>query len=209
MGNWFRSRKSSTAPRKQISYRPRLEGLEDRNLMSVTIDPILDKSVAVGQSLVVPFTATDTDGNALTYTITSNNPSVTTKLHTGNTFMTVTVAGFGDMTFELFNDETPMTVAKITALIVGTINTNKPFYDGLTFHRVVPDFVIQGGDPKGDGTGGFNGTGYPFADEFKSDLIYTGDGQLGMANSGPWPPPPNPDEQLAILRHHRESNPSQ
>ena len=58
---------------------------------------------------------------------------------------------------------------------------NQNFYDNLTFHRVIPDFVIQGGDPKGDGTGG---PGFQFDDEFTPSAIFSGNGQLAMANSG-------------------------
>jgi peptidyl-prolyl cis-trans isomerase B (cyclophilin B) len=82
----------------------------------------------------------------------------------------------GDIRLELFADKTPKTVANFEKLI------NEGFYDGLKFHRVIDDFMIQGGCPKGTGTGG---PGYTFADEFHKDLKHSGPGILSMANSGP------------------------
>lgn len=91
----------------------------------------------------------------------------------------------GDIVISLAYDKVPMTVANFVGLAEGTLNLEKkgtPYYDGLTFHRVIPDFMIQGGCPKGTGTGG---PGYYFPDEFDDSLIHDGPGVLSMANAGP------------------------
>lgn len=82
----------------------------------------------------------------------------------------------GTIKLELFADKTPKTVANFEKL------AKSGFYDGLTFHRVIKDFMIQGGCPNGTGTGG---PGYQFEDEFHPDLKHIGPGILSMANAGP------------------------
>ena len=82
----------------------------------------------------------------------------------------------GTIRVELFGEQTPKTVANFEKLC------SENFYDGLKFHRVIADFMIQGGCPKGTGTGG---PGYKFEDEFHPDLKHNGPGILSMANSGP------------------------
>jgi peptidyl-prolyl cis-trans isomerase B (cyclophilin B) len=80
----------------------------------------------------------------------------------------------GDITVELFDDDAPKTVGNFTKL------AGEGFYDGVIFHRVIPDFMIQGGDPTGTGSGG---PGYTFEDEFNDNKVVRG--ALAMANAGP------------------------
>jgi len=91
----------------------------------------------------------------------------------------------GDIIIKLAFEKTPLTVINFVGLAEGTKHSNiqigKPFYNGLKFHRVIDNFMIQGGDPKGNGTGG---PGYKFIDEI-TDLTHDTSGILSMANSGP------------------------
>src|SRR5687768_6246033 len=82
----------------------------------------------------------------------------------------------GNIRIQLHDDKTPKTVANFEKLVA------KGYYDGLKFHRVIADFMIQTGCPQGTGTGG---PGYKFADEFHKDLKHDGPGILSMANAGP------------------------
>ena len=82
----------------------------------------------------------------------------------------------GDFVVELYADKVPRTVNNFVFL------ARDKFYDGVTFHRVIRDFMAQGGDPTGTGTGG---PGYKFADEFHPSLKHNGPGILSMANAGP------------------------
>ncbi len=91
--------------------------------------------------------------------------------------MTATIStNKGDICLRLFPDKVPLTVANFVNL------ATRGFYDGLTFHRVIADFMVQGGCPLGSGTGG---PGYRFRDEFVRDLRHSKPGILSMANAGP------------------------
>jgi cyclophilin family peptidyl-prolyl cis-trans isomerase len=93
----------------------------------------------------------------------------------------------GAITIKLEHEKTPMTVANFVGLAEGTLENNvtevgTPYYDGLTFHRVIADFMVQGGDPTGSGAGG---PGYQFEDEIHPELKHNRPGTLSMANAGP------------------------
>jgi peptidyl-prolyl cis-trans isomerase B (cyclophilin B) len=94
---------------------------------------------------------------------------------TKNLFAAITTSR-GTIRLKLFSDKTPLTVANFVNL------AQRGFYNNLTFHRVIADFMIQGGCPKGNGTGG---PGYKFRDEFVDELRHDKPGILSMANSGP------------------------
>jgi len=98
----------------------------------------------------------------------------------------------GDLRCELFPDKAPKAAGNFIGLATGKkdwvdprtgkTQHNRPFYNGVIFHRVIPGFVIQGGDPLGTGTGG---PGYRFEDELHADLLFDRPGRLAMANAGP------------------------
>jgi len=93
----------------------------------------------------------------------------------------------GEILVKLTHDKTPGTVGNFVALAEGDMENSvkpqgKPYYDGLKFHRVIADFMVQGGCPIGTGTGD---PGYKFDDEFHPDLVHDGPGVLSMANAGP------------------------
>ena len=132
---------------------------------------------------------------AQTATSTTQKPAATKPAASATTAPQPVQALFettmGNITCTLFPDKAPVTVDNFIGLATGTKDWKnpasgatmhkKPLYDGTVFHRVIPNFMIQGGDPLGNGTGG---PGYSFKDEF-SDLTFDQPGRLAMANSGP------------------------
>jgi peptidyl-prolyl cis-trans isomerase B (cyclophilin B) len=103
-------------------------------------------------------------------------PAGVTAMPTAPELTAEIVTGRGTIHLRLFADQTPLTVANFANLAV------RKFYDGLAFHRVIPDFMIQGGCPEGSGRGG---PGYKFEDEIVPTLKHDSAGVLSMANAGP------------------------
>lgn len=109
----------------------------------------------------------------------------------GKKMFAIFETSMGTFKVQLFPDKAPKTVENFVGLAKGTKEwtdpksgkkEKKPLYNGTVFHRIIPDFMIQGGDPLGNGTGG---PGYQFADEFSPDLKHSHPGFLSMANAGP------------------------
>jgi peptidyl-prolyl cis-trans isomerase A (cyclophilin A) len=131
-------------------------------------------------SQTAPASAQDIPDAPAATMITPNGPHV------------VMDTSMGRITCQFFQKQAPMAVANFIGLAEGTkdwtdpatkkVMHNKPFYDGTTFHRVIPEFMIQGGDPLANGTGD---AGYAFNDEFDPNLNFDQPGRLAMANSGP------------------------
>ncbi len=142
-------------------------------------------TMSSGRTFQMPITASDPDGQPLRFGVTVNKRSAMKAVYAprSNRSLRLDVSGVnasndpltGEIVLQLFEDLTPLTTARIIDLVTSN------FYNGLTFHRVIQDFVAQGGDPMGTGTGG---SGVTFDDEFVETLTYNGFGQLGMANSG-------------------------
>lgn len=141
-----------------------------------TLPVLANVTVRAGSPLVIPLDAEDANGDTITFTATSSNTSLLTpEVLTGNRSARMTVANFGEMVFELFEGLAPRATSRIIQL------ANSDFYDGIIFHRVVNDFVIQAGDPTGTGSGG---SSFPdFDDQFSLDLQHNSTGLLSMAKT--------------------------
>ncbi len=139
-----------------------------------TLEPISDAALLSGSPLHIPLNGFDPAGGALTFTAESGDQElVATHIPEGNRSLRLAIAGMGDMVLELFEARAPRATGRIVEL------TESGFYDGVTFHHVVDGFVIQGGDPLGDGTGG-SGLGN-WDDQFHVDLQHNRSGVLSTA----------------------------
>ena len=180
MFNWIRRKQPAKRVRPQ-QHRLSLESLEDRQLLSTVpvMGTLNDITLANGGPLYVPVIASNGDNSQISYSVSSSDPNVTVTARQGFGYLDVKVKGFGpngtdgDLIFQLFSDISPDSVATISTLV------QQGFYTNLTFHRVVPNFVIQGGDPKGDGSGG---PGFSYATETGPLSQFLGSGQLSLAN---------------------------
>jgi cyclophilin family peptidyl-prolyl cis-trans isomerase len=168
-------------------------------LAAPVIDPIPGAGIPAGKTLILPVTAASPTGRPLTFTATSSTNRITVEIHTNQPFWKMSVAqvaapnapgayptpfrggvatvtNMGDMTFMLFHDLAPHTVDVIQGLTASGLYTSNTI-----FHRVIAGFMNQGGDPLTNGTGG---PVFRYNDEFHPRAIFSGTGQLALANSG-------------------------
>lgn len=144
-------------------------------------------TIPCGKTLVIPIAVDDADNDPISFTVSSSNSKFMGRIRTANyhykmqvhsdndgTAEGQTIPLDGSMEFQLFRDVTPDTADFIAGF------AQKGYYDNVLFHRVIPGFVIQGGDPAGTGSGE---SPYTIPHEFRPEMIYTGRGQLAMANS--------------------------
>ena len=135
-----------------------------------------NQNVAIGSPLHIPVNAYNPAGGPITVSVSVANPDLLEAVVlTGNRSIRMNVAGYGDMVFELFEDRAPRPAGRVIQL------AQDGFYDGTIFHRIIDNFVIQGGDPTGTGTGG-SPLGN-FADQFHPDLQHNRTGVLSFAKS--------------------------
>lgn len=178
-----RNRPSLASRLKKFNRVARFEQLEEREVLAApTLAAISNFDIYEGAPLPIALQGADADGDTITYTVTSTAPNSLKVLTTAesNRSLKITMKGFGNdantvdgtMTFQLFEDRAPLTTAKIIGL------ANQGIYTQSTFHRIIKDFMIQGGKPSGGATVS------NIDDEFSADLQFTRDGILAMANAG-------------------------
>ena len=154
-----------------------LESLEQRLLLTngLSLQPIDDVDVLSGSPLHVVLDGFSESNEDITFTVTSDNADISAEVLTGNRSLRLSFDD-GDMVFELFEQRASRVTQRVVEL------TESGFYDGLTFHRIIDGFVIQGGDPLGNGRGGSD---LPdFDDQYHPELQHNRTGILSFANAG-------------------------
>lgn len=186
---WLKSLSSNRAPAPSSSRNRRrsskatppasTEALEIRSLLTASpvLAPIADVTLLSGSPLHIPLNGSDADNQALSFSASSDNNDVTTYVPDGNRSIEIDVQDFGVMTFELYEDKAPRATEQIIEL------AQSDFYDGSIFHRVIDNFVLQGGDPNGDPVGTGGSSLGDFDDQFHPDLQHNSTGILSMAKS--------------------------
>jgi len=160
----------------------RFESLESRQVLAApSLVPIASQTLFAGAPLHIPLDGFDLDGDNLSFTVTSTNPALTTFIPQGNRSLRLSVENTdpadpftGDMVFELFEGRAPAATARVIQL------AQEGFYDGLIFHRVIDNFVIQAG---GFDTNFNFQTRDPFDDQFHPDQQHTSEGLLSFAKT--------------------------
>jgi Ca2+-binding RTX toxin-like protein/cyclophilin family peptidyl-prolyl cis-trans isomerase len=139
--------------------------------------PIGTQTLLAGSPLMIPLDGFDPNNDNLTYAVslTNNTANLSATLRPRNGALQISVAGYGDMLIDTFDDLVPRVTDHIKQL------ANDSFYDGIVFHRILNNFVIQGGDPLGNGTGG--STFGNFDDQFSVDLQHNRTGLISMAKT--------------------------
>ena len=183
-GLWSRLFPNARPLRRRGSLRFALETLETRRLLAASISQVpANLTFTVGSPMYIGVQGDSSTNSPITYTATSTSSALTVETVTTGRSLRLNVTGkdgsnadfSGEIVLRLFEDKAPATTARIIQLV------QSGFYNGLLFHRVVPNFVAQGGDPAGNGSGG---SGTKFSDEFDLGLTFNSQGLLAMANSG-------------------------
>lgn len=177
-----RSRYSQRTKKAMTPRSSRIEALEARRVLAApTLPDFADEiNIGAGAPIHVPLGGLDADGDDLTYTVTSTNSAISATIPKqetpeGNRSMRITVQGYGEMVFELFEGRAPNTTARIIEIV------ESGWYENKEFHRIIDGFMIQAGSRDGLG---INGTGTQFDDEYHADIQFTTSGLLAMAKAG-------------------------
>jgi cyclophilin family peptidyl-prolyl cis-trans isomerase len=183
---WFRFLKLCGPARGVRAFRTQLrfEALDDRIVPALTFDPLANYTMPGGKDILVPLTATDSDGFSVNFSALSSHPDVTATVLGSGPSLRLTVSGVdgqsnpftGDIVLRLFPDIAPLAVNQITTL------ANDGWYNGKLFHRVINGFMAQGGSANGMGSGD-SGLGR-YRDEFHARTTFVSPGLVALANAG-------------------------